>query len=219
MWGSTDLLFLEKLGWISYHHLFQTRKYMEEFYLNSQQCLKYPTPKSLGTLHQHVHSLIIFTHRTCLATANGQHHKIHLLSTVQKRMTSLLGRIQNHHFLMAERSLCKNRNQEITRVLEKSQAKLSSCALRGKTSCWGTMTGTMKSEQVFHPQVGLLLHDGIPCPGNSNCSELHKIHAHSPWHFHLFILIYWLHWLLPEPLFPVVTAASQIQCLSTREQF
>lgn len=38
--------------------------------------------------------------------------------------------------------------------------------------------------------------------GNSNCSELHQVHAHSPWHFHLFILIYWLHWLVPEPFSP-----------------
>lgn len=37
--------------------------------------------------------------------------------------------------------------------------------------------------------------------GNSNCSELHQVHAHSPWHFHLFILIYWLHWVVPEPFF------------------
>lgn len=91
MWGSTDFLFLEKLDWISYHYLFQTRKYIEESYINSRQCLiipecRYPTPNR-------VYSLAFCNYlQSLFATANKQHHKICLFSMVQKNVLFLLDR-------------------------------------------------------------------------------------------------------------------------------
>ena len=98
---------------------------MVESYFNSQQCLKSPTSQSSGTLHQHTYIYQSFLHAEhvghCKRAASqdpfalhGQKKKGHLSWTEVGIIT-----------FYWERDACaKTASQEITGVLEKSQAHL-----------------------------------------------------------------------------------------------
>lgn len=187
--------------------------------LIQQQCLK---SRFKITPPTHILSQIIFTCRTCLASANEQHYKICLCSVVQRKLHpswTEVGIIP----LQWERAACaKIASQEITGVLENSQAWLSSCALRGNVSCWEATAGTGTT----------LIWAGFPLTGRAasawwiptlqvtvialNCIKYMLI---APG---ISIYLFWftdsIGWCLSH-FFPVATAASQVWSLSVREQF